>query len=121
MAIRVENLSGADQELAPGSGFIPAGGTRDYPAEIYKAQHERYAKARIEADPPVLKVSEVADGDAALEPKSGAQQQTEQNAEEARKAAILQKAEDDKLKATYQTTAAGDGERAAGEETRRRR
>lgn len=121
MATRVENLSAADQELAPGSGFIPAGGSRDFPSDVYKRDHERYAKARLEADPPLLRVTEVADSEATPVEKSPAQQQTEQNAEEARKAAIEQKAEDDKIKASYQTAAAGGEERATTEEHRRRR
>lgn len=120
MATRVENLSAADQELAPGSGFIPAGGSRDFPSDVYKRDHERYAKARLEADPPLLRVTEVADSEATPVEKSPAQQQTEQNADEARKAAVQQKAEDDRIKANYQVTPSGTEERAA-EETRRKR
>jgi hypothetical protein len=58
-AIRVKNLSKAEQELAPGTGFVPAGGHVDFPVETYRNKHERYARARIEADPPILEVSEV--------------------------------------------------------------
>jgi hypothetical protein len=58
-AIRVKNLSKAEQELAPGTGFVPAGGHVDFPVETYKNKHERYTRARIEADPPILEVSEV--------------------------------------------------------------
>lgn len=57
-AVRIENLSKADQELAPGSGFIPPGGHADYPPEVYREKHERYVKPRLEADPPLLKVTE---------------------------------------------------------------
>jgi len=70
---RIENLSGADQELAPGSGFIPAQGFRDYPSDEYSEKHEKYAKARLEADPPILKVGE-ASGDA----EAGGQQAGQQ-------------------------------------------
>jgi hypothetical protein len=88
MTTRVENLSSADQELAPGSGFIPAKGFRDFPDAEFKDQHEKYAKSRLEADPPILKVSSTPAG--AGEPaqeagKSAAQEQTEQNAEDARR------------------------------------
>ena len=99
---RIENLSDADQELAPGSGFIPAKGFRDYPSDEYSEQHEKFAKARLEADPPILKVGE-ATGDAegggapagqqtlpegVPQPATSttqAQKQTEQNATDARK------------------------------------
>jgi hypothetical protein len=57
-AIRIENISQADQELAPGSGFIAPGGHADYAPDVYKDKHERYVKPRLEADPPLLKVTE---------------------------------------------------------------
>ena len=57
-AIRIENISKADQELAPGSGFIAPGGHADYAPDVYKDKHERYVKTRLEADPPLLKVTE---------------------------------------------------------------
>lgn len=57
-AIRVENISNADQEIAPGSGFIPPGGHADYSIDTFREKHERYAKARLEADPPLLKLTE---------------------------------------------------------------
>lgn len=99
---RIENLSDADQELAPGTGFIPAKGFRDYPSDEYSEQHEKFAKARLEANPPILKVGE-ASGDAegggapagqqtlpegVPQPATSttqAQKQTEQNATDARK------------------------------------
>jgi hypothetical protein len=88
-AIRVENLSNADQELAPESGFIPAKGHVDYPADVYKEKHERYAKARLEADPPLLKVTEVALDDAkADEARAAAEKEAaDKQQEEQRKAA----------------------------------
>jgi len=93
-AIRVENLSNADQELAPESGFIPAKGHVDYPADVYKEKHERYAKARLEADPPLLKVTEVALDDAkadearAVAEKEAAEKEAaDKQQEEQRKAA----------------------------------
>ncbi len=57
-AIRIENISKADQELAPGSGFIAPGGHADYAPDVYRDKHERYVKPRLEADPPLLKVTE---------------------------------------------------------------
>jgi hypothetical protein len=57
-AVRVENISHADRELAPGSGFIPAGGSVDYPVEIYRDKHEQYAKPLLENDPPLIKLTE---------------------------------------------------------------
>jgi hypothetical protein len=117
MAIRVENLSAADQELAPGSGFIPAHSFRDYPADEYRAQHEKYAKARLEADPPILRVTEVSDQEAGSpEEKSPAQQQTEQNADDARRAE-----EQKRIEELKQRQAELSGDQAKTEDTRRRR
>lgn len=132
--IRVENLSAADQELAPGSGFIPAHGFRDYPADEFSSQHEKYAKARLEADPPVLKIGQ-APSDATAgatsataetlpegaEPprtdKSAAQKQTEQNAAEAKKADEERRIEELRQR---QAELSGDATTKT-EDTRRRR
>jgi hypothetical protein len=94
MTIRVKNLSNADQELAPGSGFIPANGSRDYPDAEYRDQHEKYAKTRLEADPPIFEVSTTSDEPTNPDPADkAAQKQTEQNADDARKAEELLRAE----------------------------
>ncbi len=58
-AIRVKNTSNADRELFPGSGFIPAGQSVDFPIDTYREQHERYAKALLDNDPPLIQVEEV--------------------------------------------------------------
>lgn len=132
--IRVENLSGADQELAPDTGFIPAGGFRDYPSDQW-SQHEKYAKARLEADPPILKIGEAPSDATAgttsatgqtlpegVEPppadKTEAQKQTEQNAEDAKKAEEQKRIEE--LKAR-QAELSASGEQKPAEDTRRRR
>ena len=118
MAIRVENLSGADQELAPGSGFVPAKGFRDYPADEYREQHEKYARARLEAEPPILKVSEVSDEEAGFTKKTTAQAQTEQNADDARKAEEQRRIEELRKR---QAELEGAGDQKAPEDTRRRK
>ncbi len=129
---RIENLSGADQELAPGSGFIPAQGFRDYPSDEYSEKHEKYAKARLEADPPILKVGE-ASGDAEAGDKNAgagqqtlpegvpqpattstpAQKQTDQNASDAR--------QQEEQKRLAEREAQQHATQASHEETRKRR
>jgi hypothetical protein len=133
--IRVENLSSADQELAPDTGFIPAHGFRDYPSDEYRDKHEKYAKARLEADPPVLKIGEApSDATAGMTSATGetlpeggapppaekteAQKQTEQNAEDAKKAEEQKRIEE--LKAR-QAELSASGEQKPAEDTRRRR
>ena len=140
--VKIENLSEADQELAPGSGFIPAHGFRVYPADEYSEKHEKYAKARLEADPPILKVGESSGDDeqqqagatsvvaetlpeGAPQPaaKPGttneAQRQTDQNAADARKQEEQQKLEQERQRLA--DLEAQQSQTTRTEETRRRR
>lgn len=89
-AVRVENISNADRELAPGSGFIPAGGSVDYPADIYKDKHEQFAKPLLENDPPLIKLTEFDSPEIARRaPDLQKQAEDDRKAEEARLAAEL--------------------------------
>jgi hypothetical protein len=84
-AVRIENVSKADQELAPGSGFIAPGGHADYAPDVYKDKHERYVKPRLEADPPLLKLTEFDSPE--IGKRAGDQQKVAEEAEAEKKAA----------------------------------
>jgi hypothetical protein len=120
-AVRVENLSQAEQELAPGTGFIPVGGHVDFPIATYKDKHERYARARLEADPPLLKATEV-DADVDKQTRTEAlQAEGEQQAAAARQAELGRKVEETVLKSAPSASTADDSTRSAGANDERRR